>query len=172
MCDESLNATVDSLLSRISKLEDQIKLASFGTPIVTAPTAEPPVVKDSKPAEAKKEEKPKKVEEVKPKSIGKPKLRTLRCKMEVADKLSQTDIPASSFVKNAKAYESEDGTVIFRFEGDFAISMLTKPKTKDAFIASLSSALGRPINEASVKLELQKKGEESEDDLLDELLND
>ena len=172
MCDESLNATVDSLLSRISKLEDQIKLASFGTPIVSAPTAEPTVVKDSKPAEAKKEEKPKKVEEVKPKSTGKPKLRTLRCKMEVADKLSQTDIPASSFVKNAKAYESEDGTVIFRFDGDFAISMLTRPKTKDAFIASLSSALGRPINEASVKLELQKKGEESEDDLLDELLND
>ena len=176
MCDESLDTSSEAILSRVSRLEDQIKLASFGVPIVTEAVEEK---KDPKSPEKKKsEDKPseKKDEAKKPAEIrsngSKPTLRPLRCKMEVAEKLALTDIPASSFLKSAKVFEDQSGGIIVKLTNDFAVMMLTKPNTKNALLASLSSALGRPIADKDLTVEKILGDEEEKYDILDELIND
>ena len=172
MCDESLDASSEAILSRVSKLEDQIKLASFGAPIIV----EEKTAKAPEPKKVEKKEKPKAseapIKEAPTASTGKPKLRPLRCKMEVAEKLALTDIPASSFLKSAKVFEDESGNVIIKLSNDFAILMLTKDKTKSALIASLSSALGRPLTDRNLTVERMAADDEDKYDILDELIND
>jgi hypothetical protein len=50
--------------------------------------------------------------------------------------------------------------------------MLTKAATKNALLASLSSALGRPIAEKDLIVEKSLGDEEDKYDILDELIND
>ena len=176
MCDESLDTSSEAILSRVSRLEDQIKVASFGAPVVVedTPISEEKKVEKKKPAEEKSDEpkktaaKPEKAKE----TSGKPTLRPLRCKMEVAEKLALTDIPASSFLKSAKVFEDSSGGIIIKLTNDFAVMMLTKAATKNALLASLSSALGRPIAEKDLIVEKSLGDEEDKYDILDELIND
>ena len=175
MCDESLDTSSEALLSRLSKLEDQIRAASFGVPAIPSEITE---TKEEKKPEPKKSEKKAAPVEVKPEKVAptktesdKPRLRPIRCKMEVAEKLALTDIPASSFFKSAKVFESESGKIIVKLSNDFAVSMLTKPTTKSALIASLSSALGRHLAEADLTIEKSTGDEEEKYDILDELIN-
>ena len=143
MCDEALDTSSEAILSRLSKLEDSVRLASFAPQRPAEPIE---VIEDKPEAEVKKDEikaEPK-TEAVKRPTVsdgGKPKLRTIRCKMEVAEKLSMTDIPAASFLKSAKMFEDENGGVLIKLSNDFAVSMLSKPKTKEALLASLSEHL-------------------------------
>jgi hypothetical protein len=177
MCDERLDSSSEAILSRVSKLEDQIKLASFGTPIVVSRPEDTAAVQEpekEKPIKKEKTEEQKSASAAKaePSNSDKPKLRPLRCKMEVAEKLGQTDVPSSSFLKRAKMLEDSDGNIIIRLVGDFAVSMLTRPKIKEALLASLSSTLGRIVSDSSLKIEAITENEEKEFDLLDELIND
>ena len=168
MCDEALDNSSEALLSRVSKLEDQIKLASLGAVITTAPIVQPEEKKqkfETNPPQAEKEVS-------KPISNEKTKLRTLRCKMEVAEKLALIDIPASSFFKSSKVFEDGNGNVIIRVTNDFAVNMLTKPKTKEALIASLSSALNRPLTDKNVTVEKALDNDSDKYDVIDELMND
>ena len=174
MCDEALDTSSEAILSRLSKLEDSVRLASF------APqrSAEPIEVIENKPkaevkkAEIKAEPNPETVKKHNVTDTGKPKLRTIRCKMEIAEKLSMTDIPASSFLKSAKMFEDESGVVLIKLSNDFAVTMLLKPKTKEALLASLSASLNRPITDTSVKIEKSTSEDEKQYDILDELLED
>ena len=173
MCDESLDTSSEAILSRVSKLEDQIRVASFSAPVVVTDVKaekKPEPKNEDKKADKPKAEPQKAIVEKAP--SGKPKLRPLRCKMEVAEKLALTDIPASSFLKSAKVFEDENGNVIIKLSHDFAVSMLTKPTTKAALIASLSSALGRPLSERDLTVEKSLGDEEEKYDILDELIND
>jgi hypothetical protein len=69
-------------------------------------------------------------------------------------------------------FEDEKGDVIIKLSNDFAVSMLSKPKTKEALLASLSATLNRPIADASVKIEKSTSEDEKQYDILDELLED
>jgi DNA polymerase-3 subunit gamma/tau len=176
MCDESLDTSSEAILSRVSKLEDQIRAASFGVPVAPIEVAEAKEEKKPEPKKAEKKagaptDRPEKSATVQA-DTGKPKLRPLRCKMEVAEKLALTDIPASSFFKSAKVFETEGGKVIIKLSNDFAVSMLTKSNTKSALIASLSSALGRHLSENDLTVEKSTGDEEDKYDILDELIND
>ena len=176
MCDESLDTSSEALLSRLSRLEDQVRAASFGVPVAPAEVTE--IKEEKKPAPKKKEEKAAPVTdkpempEPKKAETGKPKLRPIRCKMEVAEKLALTNVPASSFFKSAKVYESDDGKVIVRLSNDFAVDMLTKAPIKAALIASLSSALGRHLSDGDLTVEKHLGDNDDKYDVLDELIND
>ena len=173
MCDESLDTSSEAILSRVSKLEDQIRAASFGTPIVIAEPKEEKKSEAPKTKEKSDEPKPEPAKAAAEKApSGKPKLRPLRCKMEVAEKLALTDIPASSFLKSAKVFEDESGNIIIKLSNDFAVSMLTRSNTKNALIASLSSALGRALSERELTVEKSVGDEDEKYDILDELIND
>ncbi len=169
MCDESLDTSAEAILSRLSKLEDSMKMASFAP--AKALIEEAPKAVEDKPAK-KEEVKPKAEKAPAPTVSGKPKLRPLRCKMEVAERLSQVDIPASSFLKSAKVFESDGGNIIIKLSNDFAIGMLTRPKTKEALLASLSASLNRPISDNMLSLEKAESSDADKYDILDELIND
>ena len=174
MCDESLDTSSEAMLSRLSKLEDAVRLASFAPVRAVEPLTEP--AEEPKP-EDKQDEMPGKaqtdtIKKALATDTGKPKLRPIRCKMEIAEKLVMTDIPASSFLKSAKMFEDEGGNVLIKLSNDFAITMLSRPKTKEALLASLSAGLNRPVSEASVKIEKNSSEDEKQYDILDELIDD
>ena len=182
MCDETLSTSSEALLSRLSKLEDAVRVASFSSPRVTSEAPkeirsdeihEKPV-KKTEPEEIKtdevKAEKP--TAPAKKQETGKPSLKPLRCKMEVAEKLALTDIPASSFIKSAKVYEESSGKIIIKLSTDFAVTMLSRPNTKEALKKSLSACLFREINDADVIIEVNAGDDAEKYDILDELAED
>ena len=69
-------------------------------------------------------------------------------------------------------FENENGEILIKLSNDFAITMLSRPKTKDALLASLSAGLNRPVSEASVKIEKSSSEDEKQYDILDELIDD
>jgi hypothetical protein len=92
--------------------------------------------------------------------------------MEVAEKLALTDIPASSFIKSAKVYEENSGKIIIKLSTDFAVTMLSRPNTKEALKKSLSACLFREINDADVVIEVNAGDDSEKYDILDELAED
>ena len=176
LCDESLDTSTDALLSRISKLEDQVRLASFSS-VITHEKADQPEENQEKKCAPEKTQEKKEIKADKPKAektsgtSAKPKLRPLRCKMEIAEKVGQIDVPTASFIKSAKAYETEDGRIIFRLVSEFGIMRLQNPATKTALLSALSSSLGRAVGENDLLIEKATKEDENVD-LLDELIND
>ena len=177
MCDEALAPSYDTLLSRIAKLEDALRLASFAPAVKAEPTpeektkAEP--AKKKEPSKPKAEPEAEKAPEAPEKKVSdKPTLRPIRCKMEVAAKVALTDIPSSSFIKNAKVYEDDEGKIILRTKNSFAIMMLSKQPTKDALKAALSSCLMREISDAKLVIESDVENEDDKYDILDDLTDD
>ena len=189
MCDEALDTSAEALLSRLSKLEDAVRVASFSsftTPstatvnesVGEAPKEQRAEIKEDKPAIEVKEavKEPVKEKSVEPpkvqKSSGKPTLRAIRCKMEVADKVAQTDIPASSFIKSANMYEGEGGKIILKLSNNFAVMMLSRAATKDALKNALSACLLREVRDADIVIELSDGNDANKYDILDELTED
>ena len=177
MCDETLAPSYETLLSRIAKLEDAVRLASFAPAVnaelIVEEKQEAKNIKEEAPVKPKPESKTEKKPDVPQKQASdKPTLRPIRCKMEVAEKLALTDIPSSSFVKSAKVYEDADGKIIIRTKNNFAIMMLSKQPTKDALKAALSACLMREISDAKLIIEAATENEEDKYDVLDELTND
>jgi len=92
--------------------------------------------------------------------------------MEIAEKLALTDIPSSSFLKNSGIFEAEDKKIYVRTSNEFAVTMLSRPKTKEALCFALSSCLGREITQNDVTVEVNNTNEADDFDIIDELLND
>ncbi len=177
MCDETLAPSYDTLLSRIAKLEDAVRLASFAPAVKAEPDTEEKAaaapVKKEAPTKPKVEPKAEKAPEApKKQASDKPTLRPIRCKMEVAAKVALSDIPSSSFIKSAKVYEDNEGKIILRTKNSFAIMMLSKQPTKDVLKAALSSCLMREISDAKLVIEADVENDEDKYDILDDLTND
>ena len=181
LCDESLDQSNDAILSRLSQLEDKVKLASFSSQTVSEPAAAaqaapvPHLVADDEP---KKKETPTEA----PKAARTPsrevsiddkkKLKALRCKMEIAEKLAMTDIPSASFLKSSGIFETGDKKIIVKTTNDFAITMLSRQKTKEALCLAISSCLGREISPTDVSIEASRPDDNEEYDVIDDLLDD
>ena len=175
MCDETLSPSYDTLLSRISKLEDAIRLASFAAPVKAEPINEEKAKEEPAPKKApeKKEPEAKQAPEAPKKAnADKPALRPIRCKMEVAEKMARTDIPASSFLKSSRMYEDAEGRVIIKTPNSFAVMMLSRQATKDALKASLSACLMKEITDAKLVIEVLSENDEDVHDDLDDLTED
>ena len=177
LCDESLDQSNDAILSRLSQLEDKVRFASFSS----AASAEPRSVPSPEPTPAPEESKPEPTPEIPavkndaspaPRADGKKTLRTLRCKMDIADKLALTDIPSASFLKSSGIFETDDKKIIIKAANDFAITMLSRQKTKDALCLAISSCLGREVSPLDVTIEASRPEDKSEFDIIDELTQD
>jgi hypothetical protein len=186
MCDESLDASVDALLSRISKLEYAVSVASIssspiissGTPAAQSATPETSVTdtkqKSEKAPSAAAENSQDPVKNITDtrKTSDKPSLRPIRSKMEIAEKLALTDIPASSFLKSSYIFEDQDSRIIIKLTSEFAITMLSRPQTKSALSKALSACLMRDINESMISIEIGSDADAKKYDVLDELMED
>ncbi len=169
MCDESLNTSNEALLSRIARLEEQLMSGAWRSAPVAAqeskmvePSPEPSE-KSAKP-ETDKPVPPIKVSRQKPAAAaddaqGKRVLRPLRVFAEVVERMTAQDPMAGSFVRGARAFESEDGQVILRFENEFSLMMLDRDDTKDRLRGALSVCLQREVREKDLICESLPKTE-------------
>ena len=174
MCDESLDTSPEAMLSRISKLEMTL---SSGVPIA-APIADPaPAVKESVKVEkaAVEAEKPKAAQPAAPKAAsvaadGKRVLKTLRNWVEVVDRMSELDVGAASFLRQARAYRDEAaGKIVVRVDTEFSRMLLAQDAVQGNLYRTVGTVLGTPVPQGGIVLEVKPKKADDGDLILDEL---
>ena len=168
MCDEALDTSTESILSRLASLED--RMATGAVQAVTGvekkkveepkttPIAEPvtPIVQKSAPTESAKRV-----------------LRPIRAWMEVVERISRSEPMTASFVKNSRAFTTEDGKVIVRFDSDFSLHMMEQGGARDRLRGAVSNVLRRDVGDRELIFEVVGKREEGSpiDEILDAMEN-
>jgi len=169
MCDNSLDDKTDSILSRISKLENAIAIGTFSV----NSTVES--VKNEKQIESKIENKV----NISDKSVSDKKdniesqtqqlLKALRGWNEIVEQATAGDDSILGFLKTAKAFVDGVGNVYIRFPNKFAMDMALAKKTlKVDLRAALCILLKKQIPDENIHYGIFE-GNESELEELDEL---
>ena len=161
MCDDTLEASNENLLSRLSKLEDTVAL---GTISFSGSTAKKETVTEEKKAEPT-EVRSEPVKEA-PKPAPQPetqKIKGLSCWAEVVDRVSQSDSRSASYLRLTKAYVLGDGSIKVYVPDSFTMMMIDGSGAKDSLRAALSVCLKREIPDAKLSFE-EKKNELPDDD--------
>ena len=165
MCDETLNTSGESLLSRISKLEEAFVL---GVPArkESAALAPEKTIKAAEEIPTKTEGFPK------PILADAPKKRAIASWIEAIERIAQTDNRTASYLKQARAYMAEDGMVLVYFTDTFTMSMVNTPSVLNTVRASLSLCLGREIAPEQLRMEYSPSPlpEEDGDAMINEIL--
>ena len=101
-----------------------------------------------------------------------PKQRAISCWIEALERVAETDVRSASYLKQARAYMSEDGTVTVYFTDTFTMSMVNVPGVLNTLRASLSICLGREIAPDRLRMEYTPKPlpEEDGDAMINEIL--
>ena len=75
----------------------------------------------------------------------------------------------ASFVKSSRAFTTEEGNVIVRFDNVFAMHMMEKDKERDHLRAALSAVLRREVGDRDLIFEVMGKREAGSpiDEILD-----
>ncbi len=194
LCDPLLDTSTESILSRLSKLEEA---ALTGMPVAQAvpvspsiPVAEPdefppepyfgdePVYEPPMPAASVTPAKPIAAPQAQPKpreSFAKDEparrvLRPLRAWSEVVARVGERNPMVAPFFKQAKAYTTEDGKVVIKFGNDFAVTMTKRDDTPETLRAALAVALGRPVPPDGILTEVETDQKAASDSMLDLIL--
>lgn len=167
MCDETLDSSNETLLSRISRLEEAMVL---GTPSMreTAGTEEKKTTQKESSAKPQPSAKGAK----KPAPEGQRVMKPVSCWMEVIERVSQSGGNTSSYLKQTRAYMAEDGSVTVYVADPFTMLMVDTPQVRAALRAALSICLGRELAENQLHIVLSKKPlpKDEEDYMIDEIL--
>ena len=153
LCDVSLDASNDALLSRISKLETTVASGvTFRTSsIETVP--ESPENNEAMSVSTVKDE-PSKPSTDHPKKEALPTFKVLRGWNEIAERAAGGDGASLGFLKTGKALISDQGTIHLKFPNEFARSMIDRPQMKESIRASLCMALQKNIDPKELFLEI------------------
>ena len=168
MCDESLVATNENLLSRISKLEDSIALG-----LSTVAREATPIARTPQPmAEAKPEQPTEQAETKKPPQTEDRRLRYLSCWTEVVERVVESSPQEGAYLKQAKAYTDQDGNIKVLFTNWFSQNMVSKGNIPDRLRAALSVCLKREIREDALTIALTEAQlpEDDGDLMLDQII--
>jgi len=187
MCDEALDDSAEAMLSRIAQLEEQIATGRFAlqrsetasTVNEAQPSREAPEAEQSSatkrlaeaatpvqtPAEPPKMSAPAPVQPEANKRV----LRPLRNWMEVVERIGRSAQMDASFVKNARAYAMENGTVVVRFENSFSMQMMERDDSRDRLRAALSTVLRREVGDRQLLMEIA--GKTQDPSVIDEILD-
>ena len=144
MCDTSLEISVDSVLARVSKLENMITAGNFADGEVKQSVKPEPTCKES--TQPIKEEA---VSEVK-KCADDVQLKILRGWNEIVEKAAANEGSVLGFLRTAKAFTDLSGRIYVRFPNEFAKSMVEKPNVKEALRAAMCIVLQRNIGDKDV----------------------
>lgn len=181
LCDPVLDTSTEAILSRISRLEE---LFVTGINIPATTTSEPIMVPSSSVSSSTVQplaETPMPLNEVKAPTANviadtpeKRVLRPLRCWTEVADRVRATSPMAASFLKQARAYTTEDGGVVIKFSDEFQQDMSRREGGAEALRMALSVCLKRNISPQQIVSEVdgQVKNDGSSLDEILEALED
>ena len=178
MCDETLDTSTEALLSRISKLE--MALASgtaVAVPIAPEVPAQPAPekvapAKEQKPQpkpEPQPQQAPQKPATPAPAADGRRVLKNLRAWVEIVDRMSEVDVGAASFLRQARAYRAEDGKIIVRVDTEFSRMLLSQDGVQTNLYRTVSAVLGSPAPQGSIVIEVKPKKTDDSDLILDEL---
>ena len=200
LCDPLLDTSAESILSRLSKLEEaaltgapMMRVSSATAPQI--PVAEPDefppepffennsvyepqgAVTDA-PASAVPEPLVKNVPSSSAKTPVPPAedvsnrrvLRPLRAWSEVIARVAEGHPMVGPFFKQAKAYVTENGQVVIKFSNEFAKSMTQRDNTPDALRAALSMVLERPVPPDGVITEVETNEQTAMSSMLDLIL--
>ena len=175
MCDETLDTSTEALLSRISKLE--MALASGAAvsmpttpevPAQPAPEKVAPAVKEPKPQPEPPQASQKPLIPA-PAADGRRVLKNLRAWVEIVDRMSEVDVGAASFLRQARAYRAEDGKIIVRVDTEFSRMLLSQDGVQTNLYRTVSAVLGSPAPQGSIVIEVKPKKTDDSDLILDEL---
>ncbi|MBQ7317182.1 MAG: DNA polymerase III subunit gamma/tau [Clostridia bacterium] len=199
LCDPLLDTSSESVLTRISKLEEAVLT---GAPVMRAPEAFPaipvadpnefppepyfadePIYEAPVSAPVSKSQAPVTVSANTPKAqppaapaISVPEetnrrvLRPLRAWSEVVARIAERNAMVAPFFRQAKAYTTEDGQVVIKFTSEFAIGMTKRDGIPEALRAALSMLLDRPIPAEHILTEVEQEQNVSKDSMLDLIL--
>lgn len=160
MGDESLDASNEALLSRISKLEAQISSQGFEHKAVEkekAPAKKVKVVEEKAVASVAAVDKEQKAE---------PTEKMIRGWAEICDKVALHDPSALALLKMSRAYVKE-GAVTVKFQNEFALSMFLASKLEDELANEIGNSINVSITKDSIKFEVSQIV--SDDDGLDDI---
>ena len=191
LCDPSLDTSQEAILSRLSRLEEQLAGSVSGigrvdgaaspplseprdTPLPDPASAETPVGTEPERAIPAPPTPP--VAQVKqaPPNAGQRILRPMRDFCEVVDRVSETDPIIGSFLRLCRAFRTEDGKIILRFEQDFQRDMaFPDRKPPESLRRALSVCLGHPIAPEDISGEVEgQRDDTSPLDVILEALED
>ena len=88
--------------------------------------------------------------------------------MEAVEKICRSDPMSAGFVKNAKAFTLENGSVVVRFPDSFSFSMMEKDEARDRLRMALSTVLRREVGDRMLIMEIA--GEKKNSSVIDEIL--
>ena len=199
LCDPLLDTSSESVLTRISKLEEAVLT---GAPVMRAleaspaiPVADPnefppepyfadePIYEAPVSAPVSKPQAPVTVSATTPntqpsaspaisvsKETNRRVLRPLRAWSEVVARIAERNAMVAPFFRQAKAYTTEDGQVVIKFTSEFAIGMTKRDGIPEALRAALSMLLDRPIPAEHILTEVEQEQNVSKDSMLDLIL--
>lgn len=187
MCDAALDTSPEAMLSRIAMLEEQLATGSLSAP-VKAPVPTPsegtpaPTPTQTVPTPTPKQQEsaptPPPVREVPVVSAApapvmstpteKRILHPIRNWMEVVERISRSAPMTASFVKSSRAFATEDGKVIVRFENPFAMQMMEQGDARDRLRAAISAVLRREVGDRMLLMEVA--GAKEAHSVIDEII--
>jgi len=169
MCDETLVATNENLLSRLSKLEDAMVLGlparvekAFDVKEEQRPESAPTPEEKVEPASSA---------ETKPSESSKV-LKYLSCWVEAIARVGNTDGAAASYLKQTKAYIDGENKIHVLAPDPFTLMMVEGARTRNSVRAALSVCLKREIPDSALLFERSDSAlpENEEDLIIDQIL--
>lgn len=181
MCDAALDTSPEAMLSRIAQLEERLDTGA----LPTAPAGQEKVEK-STPVPQENTVKPQKEEEKAapvaaeapiqipistpvPASAPTRTLRTIRNWMEVVERINRSDPMRASFAKSSRAFTTEDGKVIVRFDTLFSMQMMEHGEARDRLRSAVSAILKREVGDRELIFEVAEK--HSDASVIDEIID-
>ena len=165
MCDEALDTSYEALLSRVAQLEEQIVTGAVIPK--REPKQEAAPVQNEIPTEA-----PKIASASVPKAApasDKRILHPIRSWMEVVERITRSSPMEAGFVKNSRAYTTENGAVIVRFDSDFSMQMMSRDDSRDRLRMAISTVLRREVGDRMLTMEVA--GKAAEVSVIDEIID-
>ena len=163
MCDNSLDDKTDSILSRISKLENAIAIGAFSnnTLMKSINNDVKKVIVEDNPEE--------KIVDNKEMAASQETLKALRGWNEIVEQATAGDDSTLGFLKMAKAFSDGIGQIYIRFPNQFAMDMaLSKKNLKADLRAALCILLKKQLVEENIHYGIFE-GNENELEELDDL---
>ena len=130
MCEPRLSTSYEALLTRISRLEEELSRLRLGIPTTAAPSsAEPPRVTPVTPSESKTEAKPIASAEKKVSEKDTDSYKALSYWGELVEALGERKASIAGFLAKAKAYHSASKGFLIAVPSDFIAGIINKPET-------------------------------------------
>ncbi len=184
LCDPALDSSTESILARLSRIEEQLAAGAVAVECGIAeeapPVGEPPeFIGFEPPSDERTAPTPRAPSDASPAPTPLPHpearmpsppspspstvapdptrrvLRPLRTWSEAVERVRATSPMAASFLLSAKAYTTEEGQVAVKFDSEFARSMVSREGAPEALRGALSLLLGRKLDAEDILLETE-----------------